>query len=1414
MAGQFRRLILKPVTATPDRLTQLCHALDEAVLTQNRLAAISPYILRLAGPVQQDDQAFFIEHEPATGWRPAELFDPESPPASAELLLQATTALADALAAAHGSAGRPVVHGGLCPGVLLTGEDGLPRVSDFGFAPAICRVLGVDDYLQVAVGPHPDATAAWEVLDPNTIDRDDRLCAFIDPDKYGQDTLTSFEPGSDIIGAGFILRLLAEHKHPYLHYEPGAHRVLDMAQMMSFGVPIRLMRKDLCESADPGLRAACEAVAAMLARVPAERPSAAELVARLRAAGPQRADVGTLKVQRWVAQLEAMLEAKAWAELDAALRARPAVTEWPQELLSRAANVERRVAEYVSETGRRAAAEAELQAAQKWFERLQAAVNAEQWDVAQEVADARPQVEHWPEHVPREAEALIARLNQARAAQKAAAWAKALQKAHQAKDWTAVGRRFAQRPPLDDCPSDLQPVIAAIEAAYRQHLEDEERARRRIASEHSEVRGWLERAQHLASTDQWVAAIDVLAEPPRVEHWPEGAEAEAEQLRSACRVHLGEAVTANLDQITENIRRQGETLARAVVTGQFAGLLPPERLATAVEYVMWGPPETDADGRAPLTFRLAPPAGPAEDEGAIAATLDFRLRGEDIEVCAGVDELRAQFSAGLTQQLSRIQGAQLAAFKQSLRQSVFKDAELKTTLDGLPRELTGEVHWLGPDVDEGRVGVTLRWDAAALRWAPVDTRGLAARAWALTRAATARAARQELLAGSELLRAYEPALTLELAEPPVTDVLPASAAFEARIAVTTGPRGAAQLLGSGTARCTQLGAATLEVNLAALNAKLAALVTGAQNESGKALAAEIEGIIRKAGSRVKLSAPKRLRTPMDEIAFELRPRTVPPLSLTAKWERASWAYVLPADWQSRVAEVLQAEAATKQVARAKPTISQRGLVLGSAAAVVMLVVGLALYFGLSGRRPDQPPGPSGPSAEIQPPKPTGPSAEVQPPEPTGPSAAAQPPEPTGPSVEAEPSGPTGPSAAAQPPEPTGPSVEAEPSGPTGPSAEVQPPDPVAVFKTEWRERVGLNDIGEARLDALVAELVTPESRTDLDNFLITAAQPRATVSDIRSNGEDAVTLTLTVRLKGGVGDHSADLGMRQSDTGWVPAEGNAAALAGLAAAAREGLRASVQAARTKLEAELTAGRLAAAHEAAAGVAELLPLLQGDAGVAEFEGLVGTLPPSWQQMQTELGRAGYVAAGEPEAATGYPTRLRDAQQRELALVSVPPNDALWQQLAPLVATGGPLQPVAASRVSDRRWQIYYVDTAESPVTNYDAAVSAATERSRALPTRDEWFLAALRLRAEGAALGLFGGLWEWCVDAGGGQPWLCGGSRVLLERSATSLALPKPDDDLAAWWRWLTHPLVMQRRAAQFGDELTGMRSVLRIAPRT
>ncbi len=1423
MADVFRRVVLKPPAATPEHLAQLLHALAEAVETQRRLATQCPYILQPTGALDQDEHALYVAHEPATPLAPRELFDPDAPLIPPDQLFQAAVALLDALATAHRTgAGRAAVHGGLCPGVILHDADGLLKVADFGFAPAICKVLGVESYLNLAVGPQAAGTGVWEVLPRDVTDRDDRLCAFIDPDRYGQEALGSFEPGSDLIAAGFILRLLAEHKHAYLGHEPEAHRVVDMAQMMSFGVSIRLTRKDLRDATSPEIEAWREVVRAMLARVPGERPPAAELVRRLQAAAPQKADPGVLKAQRWVTQLETMLEAKAWSELQAALADRPPVREWPPELLARVTDVEKRVAEYAAEAGRRATAEAELKAAQRWLERLRVAVGAAQWEAAQTLLDEQPALEHWPEQVRRAREPLAAQVQQARAAEKARAWHKALQKAFQSKDWSAVGRRFAQRPAAEECPPDVRESAAAIEAAYHAYLQDEERQRRKIASEQSEVRGWLEHARRLTEKQQWMEAIDFLADAPQVEHWPEGARDEVDQLQETCRLHLGDVATARLDEVTASLQRQVDAALREVIAEKFAGLLRPEHLLATIEYVMWAPPGTNADGRAPLTVRLRAPGDPTEAE-TVPGALDFLLRGEEIKLCGGLDELRQGVAAHVVAWLTQLQTTRLQEFGRGLRDTAFPQATLQVALSGTARQVRGQIQLLGASAAEGAEALVLQWNDGELTWMLADPAELATRAAAVATTIVRRKVLSDLLARSELLRTYESALGVELAATPAPAAagLPKSITFEVRLAIDPAAAGRPQPLGSGTASCRQVEQPVLDLDFAGIEDRLSRLLVGAQDKSREHLGDELQECVRAAKVRAKVVAPKRSKTPIGEITFEVRPKAGDSLTWKGTWNTGTWAYDLPAGWKNKLAagltpqpqpEPVKAPAApAKEKAETRPR--RRGLVFGAAALVVVGGV-VGSYFALTSKKPVPPVPP--PIQPNEAPVTVPPQQPVEPPQEPPREVVEKPAEKPVEKPSEPPTEPPHEEEVAQK------SVEqpVEPPPPPPPPPVV---DLIQSLRDAWRGRLDLSDPQGVATEALLKELIPAaaqggESR-EPSAFLLATTQGRAVVSEVQKVSAERVSLKVQLELRAGAGPQAQTFVMVRAAETWAPDPGNTDALASLAQAARSRLLALVADAGTAMSAARNRGQLVDFYARAAAVEEVLGPLAGAAEVDAVHGLLRTVPPPWDKQAPALAQAGYQPDGSPDGQTGYPVRLKDRDGNVLLLVSVPPGDELWSHLRALgraVKAGDPLKAAVDQADEERPWRMYYIDLGEWPVESYAQANQLARDRARTVPTRDEWFLAALKLRATGGAQGLFGGLWEWCDVPGepnDGKHWLCGGSQVLLDRPGapgSPLALPSAAGGLAAWWSWLTNPLVMQRRSGQFGDQLTGVRTVLRM----
>ena len=1450
-----QRVILKPPDAPTERVARLADALREAISVQNRLAAKSPYILRFVDALEERPEAFVVAHEPATPLEPATLFDRQAAPIGPDVLVRAARALAEALAAAHSpaAAGRPFVHGGLCPGVVLTDPDGLYKVTDFGFAPAICKALGVDSYLNLAVGvPSPQTasryggmcTAVWEVLSPDVMDRDDRLCAFIDPEKYGSEALTSFEPGSDIIAAGLILYLLAERRHAYLFAEPEAHRVVDMARAMGWGVPYAITRKDLREAADAGVRAWCELVPRMLARLPAERPSAAELVQKLGAAAPPT-DLDEVMAQRWLAQLETLLEQKAWNDLAVLIEERPAIKTWPAPLLARAKATETRVREALAEAGRQATIQRELQTAATWFNRLQAAVRAEEWDTAQELIEARPQVDHWPEGVREAVEPLAARVTQAVAERKARAWLKVLQKAYAGRNWSGVDKLLSQRPTLTAWPADLEHDVATIEAGYRQYLEEQERQRRIVQEQQARVAAWLSEVRTAAQSGQVETALELLSRPPDAEHWPPGARLEATQLAQSCRQRLGESIEDRLAAIERDIEQLAQALADEVLDENFARLIRRGRVAARTELVVWHAETSGADGHGRIEVVLRSAAGEILGEP-IRGELDFRLENDVVVLCGRQAEFSAAVAEGLAERLAKLQRSELNAFADRLRRGFFPQALVRARLDRFQPQVTAHVLPRGEAAEEQSLEVELRWDDETLKWHPADSQGWVSELMTLLRTTARDLAWRELLAASPLLKTYRDRLALELGEPPaIAADLPKPVPLGARLLLNL-PDAAPTPLHVGQLLCTSIDQVAFDANVPQVEAKLRELVVRLQDRSRDALRERVEQCVKDSGARAKLNAPKRSRTPVDEIVFDIRPKGGRQLVLKAAWNVAALTFELPAGWEKTVREALvptppptataaaaaptptpsppapappkptpvatvttkpapktsTAPAAPAQKQSPEPTRApqqapargtRRGLILAAALASVAVVVGLgALGVLRSGRTPPRETG----TPPVEPPH----AVEESTPPVTEPPHTSPP---------------------AEPPVVTPPTAEAQPSPPTEqPSETPEPAPPMVDIAERLRDYVASRaDVFGARapVDTMLRALVPSEewqragsSAAPQSVFLAGVTVSAAIGGDFLAVGADAASLELQLELKEGAKQVRQAFVLRLRDGAWEPISENTRALTKLAKAARQATLAVVQNARAEMEAKLRTGDLVGIHAAANAVRELRGLLADDTDVKQLEALLAAVPPTWEQARGEL--RGYAAAGETDARTGYPARLKDAEGRTLRLVAVSPGDEPWQKLGTAPARMQAAMGSGGGATDQHPWRLYYVDEQELGVANSLAQAQETAERAgRTLPTVSEWVLAVLTLRTE-LPVDLTGGRREWCVDANDpSAAWVCGGVTQKL-RGQERIVPPLPADaaNLDAVWRWVCHPLVVQRRAATFGDELTAVRTVLRV----
>ena len=583
MSEVFRRVILKPDGLSDEVSAALAKSLDGAVKAQQRLASKSPHVLQLVGSLQENEKAFFVDHEPAQILISSpDLFSPDTPTADSKRLLQITVAVLDALRAVHSGAISPIrAHGGVCPGVMVKTTEGVEKLTDFSFAPAICTALDTDHYLNLAVGKAAESTVdgiisgQWEVLSPDEYDREDRICAFIDPEKYGTGMMDGFEPGSDIIAAGIYLHLLAEHQHPYLQADPDAHRMVDMSEFMAQNLFNNARRQDLRESEDAAVKLWCDLLAKMLARLPKDRPSAAEATESLSAyvkpidAGEllrrqleklkKQVDAGPPDDSAWksieqnaraiadnesaatdvresaarilrltearsiVGQAEALLGGDNWRDARPLLDRLPNISELPADLEPAASQCIALLRQYTEVTDQLTSIRVRLDnPADSDPSAALALLDEYQESLSQIVMEASLPTSVQKLHADLQTLLDDRRLTLAEqqvALEKEAAlaneWLAGLEESCDAEDWTGYSDRAVNKPDIAHWPKD---------AAARQN------AQQLRFEEYGQARSWLDQLLGAHDGDAWKEAFRLVGEEPALSNWPPTLRKEADEL--------------------------------------------------------------------------------------------------------------------------------------------------------------------------------------------------------------------------------------------------------------------------------------------------------------------------------------------------------------------------------------------------------------------------------------------------------------------------------------------------------------------------------------------------------------------------------------------------------------------------------------------------------------------------------------------------------------------------------------------------------------------------------------------------------------------------------------------------------------------------------------------------------------------
>jgi len=388
--------------------------------------------------------------------------------------------------------------------------------------------------------------------------------------------MEGFEPGSDVIAAGFLLHLAAEHQHPYLYADPDAHRMVEMSQFMAMARYNHARRKDLRDASDAGIKRWCELVDQMLARLPQERPTAL-LVCEALSPFVKPIDAAELAARR----LEALLKDLEHTPFDQ--------IDWKSVVESAKSVAETHgVAEGTSRKAKGLLAQARTQEALARIEQL---LGRDQWSQALELhAKLPPSSVLRPEQTDR-AHRLQERLERCRGLD-----AELNDIQHALDDATesdpkgaeAVARSLLERLSRLSEADLASPSLAQRVQTLRERLHKRvEGLRSRIEAVEQDAataQQWLATLSVAAADENWEAFRQHWKQRPTLQHWPANVNAEAATLERRC-VQF-ESASAWLDRLRKSFRPEDPAAAMQCIE-QRPPLDPwPKALQSATEQLL------------------------------------------------------------------------------------------------------------------------------------------------------------------------------------------------------------------------------------------------------------------------------------------------------------------------------------------------------------------------------------------------------------------------------------------------------------------------------------------------------------------------------------------------------------------------------------------------------------------------------------------------------------------------------------------------------------------------------------------------------------------------------------------------------------------------------------------------------------